>query len=138
MSVHELQEAREAAFAIIERPVEAARALRTLPGDSEQTHVLARCGDEGLPVFARRVLRRVRQVRHSGLKIRRLSYSVSGAPDVASSRHRGRLLATLVRTLEPGSTFTLIACSLSAAEAMGWTSALLTVAHVGVSLEVVL
>jgi hypothetical protein len=32
----------------------------------------------------------------------------------------------------------LIAFGLSAAEALGWTNALLTVAHVGVSLEVVL
>lgn len=138
MRVHDLQEAREAAIAIIERPVEAAAALRSLPADSEQTHVLAKCGDEGATAFSRRVLRRVRQVRHSGLKIRRLSYSVSAKPDVAGSRHLGRLLASLVRTLEPGATFTLIACSLTAAEALGWTNTLLAVAHVGVSLEVVL
>lgn len=138
MQAQELREAREAAIAIIERPVEAAAALRALTGESEQTHVLAKCGDEGTTAFERRVLRRVRQVRHSGLKISRLSYSVSGASDVASSRRRGRLLATLVRTLEPGATFTLIACSLSAADALVWTDALLTVAHAGVSLEVLL
>lgn len=138
MRVHELQDAHEAAIAIIERPIEAARALRALPADSEQTHVLAKCGDEGRVAFSRRVLRRVRQVRHSGLKISRLSYSVSGEGDVKSSRQRGRLLATLVRMLEPGATFTLIAFGLTAAEALGWTNALLTVAHVGVSLEVVL
>jgi hypothetical protein len=83
-------------------------------------------------------LRRVRQVRHSGLKIRRLSYSLSGGADVKSTRQLSRLLATLVRTLEPGATFTLIAFGLTAAEALGWTNALLMVAHVGVSLEVVL
>jgi|EndMetStandDraft_4_1072995.scaffolds.fasta_scaffold285294_1 hypothetical protein len=138
MRVHELQEAHEAAIAIIERPVEAVAALRSLPADSEQTHVLAKCGDEGRTAFARRVLRRVRQVRHSGLKIRRLSYSLSGGADVKSTRQLSRLLATLVRTLEPGATFTLIAFGLTAAEALGWTNALLMVAHVGVSLEVVL
>lgn len=138
MRDHELQAAHEAAIAIIERPVEAAAALRTLPADTEQTHVLAKCGDEGATAFSRRVLRRVRQVRHSGLTIRKLSYSVSSKLDVASSRRRGRLLTTLVRSLEPGATFTLIACSLTAAEALGWTNALLAVAHVGVSLEVVL
>lgn len=138
MRVQDSPDAHDAAIAIIERPVEAAAALRALPADSEQTHVLAKCGDERGSAFARRVLRRVRQVRHSGLKIRKLSYSVSSERDVVSSRRRERLLATLVRSLEPGATFTLIACSLSAAEALGWTNALLTVAHVGVSLEVVL
>ena len=138
MRVQELQDAHEAAIAIIEKPREAARALRSLPADSEQTHVLAKCGDEASVAFDRRVLRRVRQVRHSGLKIARLSYSVSSEADIKSSRRRGRLLAALVRMLEPGSTFTLIAFGLTAAEALGWTNALLTVAHVGVSLEVVL
>lgn len=138
MRLQESPEVHEAAIAIIERPLLAAAALRALPADSEQTHVLAKCGDERGSAFARRVLRRVRQVRHSGLKIRKLSYSVSSERDVANARHRGRLLATLVRSLEPGATFTLIACGLSAAEALGWTNSLLTLAHVGVSLEVVL
>jgi len=138
MSVQELQDDRDAAIAIIERPGAAAAALRVLPSDSEQTHVLAKCEDERGVAFARRVLRRVRQVRPSGLKVRRLSYSVASQQDASNSRQRGRLLATLVRTLEPGATFTLIACGISAAEALGWTNALLTVAHVGVSLEVVL
>ena len=117
MRLQESPEAHEAAIAIIERPLEAAAALRALSADSEQTHVLAKCGDERGAAFARRVLRRVRQVRHSGLKIRKLSYSVSSERDLTNVRHRGRLLASLVRSLEPGATFTLIACGLSAAEA---------------------
>jgi hypothetical protein len=128
----------EAAIVVIERPQGADVALRTLPGHTEQTHVLAKFSDEGVSAFSRRVLRRVRQVRHAGLKIRGLSYTISNGPERTRPGHQGRLLSSLIRSLEPGATFTLIACGMSVADAMNWTDALLTAARVGVSLEVLL
>lgn len=138
MSAQATESANEAAIVIIERPLGADVALRTLPGDTEQTHVLAKFRDEGGSAFSRRVLRRVRQVRHAGLKIRGLSYAVSHGPGNDRPGHQGRLLSSLIRSLEPGATFTLIASSISVADAMGWTEALLTAARAGVSLDVVL
>jgi hypothetical protein len=126
----------DAAFVVIEKGVGAPLALDHRKQAAELTHVLSRFDDEEGLAFARRVIGRLRRVRRAGLKIRSVSYVV---PDRVSprSRRKNRLLATLVRALEPGARVTLIASYLSAGSALGWSQSLRAAARPGVTCDIV-
>jgi hypothetical protein len=124
----------DAVVVVLEQPNAAETALKARQ-TAELTHVLSRSSDEPGNVFALRVLQRVRQIQRKGIRIRELTFAVAEGPN--GSKMRGRFMASLVRGLHPGATFTLVGSCLSQVDRLGWMQTLLPIARAGVNLDIV-
>jgi len=132
--VNDDSEEQNAVVVVLEQPNAAEAALKTCQ-PAELTHVLTRSSDEPGRAFALRVLHRVRRLRQKGVRIREVTFAVAEGPN--GSRTRGRMMASLLRDLSPGATFTLVGTCLSQVDMLGWMQALLPIARAGVNLDIV-
>lgn len=127
-------EPREAGLVILETPASAQAALQCVPA-GECKHVLARCADETMSKFARRVIHRVRKARKGGFRIRNLSCVVDHRSDPLACAPFVRLTRALARALDSDATFTLVAARDSLADGLTLLETLRLDAKHGVQLN---